>query len=106
MTSRLRRCFLLGALLAGFAGACAAQTVRGTVRVESTQAPAAHAIVVFSQGGREKARVITDADGFYYVSRLAPGKYDVKILRKSGVHRRIVQVPPAGATIEFFVGAG
>lgn len=104
MTSTLRQRILLGILLCfAFAAVSTAQTVRGNVRLAATKAPAAYAIVTFSQGGREWARTITDADGFYYVKSLPPGSYEVRILRQHFVDTKSVQVPPAGGTFDFAV---
>jgi hypothetical protein len=104
MTMTLRQCAVLGALLYFvLAGTAEAQTVRGTVK-SNGNAPAAYAIVVFSQGGREAARVITDSNGFYFVRTLAPGRYDVHILRQNKDESRKIEVPPAGGTFDFSVG--
>jgi carboxypeptidase family protein len=84
-----------------FTGAAGAQVVRGTVRMERGNAPAAHVIVTFSQAGREKARAITDPSGFYYIRALAAGAYDVKILRPNGVEVREARIAPAGGTVNF-----
>jgi hypothetical protein len=104
MTTTLRRCAVMGALLLFvFAGTAEAQTVRGTVRLNGN-APAAYAIVVFSQGGREVARVITDTNGFYFVRSISPGRYDVHILRQNKDEVRKIDVPGAGGTFDFVVG--
>jgi hypothetical protein len=104
MTTTLRQCAVLGALFFFvFAGTAAAQTVRGTVR-SSGNAPAAYVIVVFSQGSREVARVITDSNGFYFVRTLPPGRYDVHILRQNKDESRKIEVPPAGGTFDFSLG--
>jgi hypothetical protein len=100
LTPRQRAVFVAFFILA-FAGAAGAQAVRGTVHVASGNAPAAYAIVVFSQGGAEKARAITDANGFYYVRNLPAGAYDVKVLRQNRERTSQVQVPSAGGTFDF-----
>ena len=102
MKAMRRYGFALGGMLFFiFAGAVAAQTVRGKVRLDPHGEPARHVIVVFAQQGAEKARVITDAQGFYYVPKLSPGAYDVKLMRQNIVQTRNAQVPAAGGTFDF-----
>jgi hypothetical protein len=104
MSSTLHRCVVFGTLICfALAPAATAQTVRGNVRLASGNAPAAYAIVAFTQGGREKARTITDPDGFYYIRNLPAGSYEVRILRQKSVETKNVQVPAAGGTIDFTV---
>jgi hypothetical protein len=56
--------------------------IKGKVRVE-TGTPAGVAVIV-RQGEREVARGVTDKNGEFVVSRLAPGRYGVT-LRKPGL---------------------
>jgi Carboxypeptidase regulatory-like domain len=102
--TKLRRFATLATLLYfTFVAAAEAQTVRGTVRVSAGGAPAQYALVVFSQGGHEMARVITDQNGFYFVRSLSPGHYLVHIHRQNNDETRSVDVLPAGGTFEFTV---
>ena len=80
-----------------------AQSVRGTVRLANSAA-AAYSIVLFLQNGQERARVITDSVGNYYVERLRPGTYEAQVLRGGRVvSSRTVQVPASGVTIDLRV---
>jgi hypothetical protein len=94
----------MGALLFfTLASVSEAQVIRGNVRLRSTSAPGAYAIVIFSQGGSERARTITDSDGNYYV-RVPVGAYDVKILRQGKTaNLDRVQVSASGETFDFRV---
>jgi hypothetical protein len=76
--------FLGFVLLTGsaFAQDRATGAIKGKVRVE-TGTPAGVAVIV-RQGEREVARGLTDKDGKFVISRLAPGRYGVT-LRKAGL---------------------
>ena len=73
--------FLLLAV-SGFAQERSAGGIKGKVRVE-TGTPGGVAVIV-RQGDREVARGVTDKNGDFIVSRLAPGRYGVT-LRKPGL---------------------
>src|SRR6476660_7803955 len=75
--------FLLALLtVSGFAQDRSTGGIKGKVRVE-TGAPGGVAVIV-RQGEREVARGVTDKNGEFLVSRLAPGRYGVT-LRKPGL---------------------
>jgi carboxypeptidase family protein len=48
--------------------------------------PAAGVVLAFSRGGIVRARATTNADGSYRRA-LAPGTYDVRVVRPTGVRR-------------------
>jgi len=80
-----------------------AQSVRGTVRL-ANNAVASYSIVLFLQNGQQRARVIADSVGNYYVDRLPPGTYVVQVLRGGRVvSSRTVEVPANGVTIDLNV---
>ena len=95
----LAGCFLLLALIC----VAHAQSVKGTVRL-ANNAPAPYSIVLFLQDGHQRARVIADSVGNYYVDRLPPGTYEVQVLRGGRVvSSRTVEVPASGITVELRV---
>jgi hypothetical protein len=73
---------LLLASVSAFAQDRATGAVKGKVRVE-TGAPSGVSVSV-RQGEREVARGVTDKQGEFLISGLAPGRYGVT-LRKSGL---------------------
>lgn len=81
---KLSLVFLVLVLVAGavFAQDRSTGGIKGKVRVE-TGTPAGVSVIV-RQGEREVARGVTDKNGEFVVSRLAPGRYGVT-LRKPGL---------------------
>lgn len=83
MKRNLQLVLMLGLLVvSGFAQDRATGAIKGKVRVE-TGTPAGVSVIV-RQGEREVARGVTDKNGEFVVSRLAPGRYGVT-LRKPGL---------------------
>ena len=81
--SQLVLMFLLGLLaVSGFAQDRSTGGIKGKVKVE-TGTPGGVSVIV-RQGEREVARGVTDKNGEFLVSRLAPGRYGVT-LRKAGL---------------------
>ena len=83
MKRNLQLVLALGLLVvSGFAQDRATGGIKGKVKVE-TGTPGGVSVIV-RQGDREVARGITDKNGEFIVSRLAPGRYGVT-LRKAGL---------------------
>ena len=83
MKRNLQLVLALGLLVvSGFAQDRATGGIKGKVKVE-TGTPGGVSVIV-RQGDREVARGITDKNGEFIVSRLAPGRYGVT-LRKTGL---------------------
>jgi len=81
--SQLVLMFLLGLLaISGFAQDRSTGGIKGKVKVE-TGTPGGVSVIV-RQGEREVVRGVTDKNGEFLVSRLAPGRYGVT-LRKPGL---------------------
>ena len=75
-------CLLVLLAVSGFAQDRSTGGIKGKVRVE-TGTPGGVSVIV-RQGEREVARGVTDKNGEFVVSRLAPGRYGVT-LRKPGL---------------------
>jgi hypothetical protein len=75
-------CLLVLLAVSGFAQDRSTGGIKGKVRVE-TGKPGGVSVIV-RQGEREVARGVTDKNGEFVVSRLAPGRYGVT-LRKPGL---------------------
>ena len=78
------------------AGATRSAVLQGTVLVAPAapvcmprvpcMRPAAGVVLAFSRAGAVRARVTTTADGSYRLA-LAPGRYAVRVIRPTGIHR-------------------
>ena len=75
-------CLLVLLAVSGFAQDRSTGGIKGKVRVE-TGTPGGVSVIV-RQGEREVARGVTDKNGEFVVSRLAPGRYGIT-LRKPGL---------------------
>ena len=98
---------LLAALLSGLTGVVTRGPVTPVCRAgEPCSKPYPHATLVFSRAGATK-RAVTDAKGAYRIA-LAPGRYEVRVLRAQFGWKPTTAVVPRGryARLNVFVDTG
>jgi hypothetical protein len=97
----------LAALLSGLIGVVTRGPVTPVCRAgEPCSKPYPHATLVFSRPGVTR-RVVTDANGAYRIA-LAPGRYDVRVVRAQFGWKPTSAVVPRGryARLNVFVDTG
>jgi hypothetical protein len=98
---------VLAALLSGLTGVVSRGPVTPVCRAgEPCSKPYAHATLVFSRPGVTK-RAVTDEKGAYRIA-LAPGRYEVRVLRAQFGWKPTTAVVPRGryAKLNLFVDTG